>query len=92
MQTLTVRERCETLPRLLRATYAQAEQRMAYGFLSSNVWRWYRFFWVWCAPRFGGTAGIKHDRAYARLGTAAYERRMLRVRALKDRLFPEAAQ
>lgn len=62
-------------------SYYDAAQR-----LDPLSMRWYHFFWVWSAPRFSGSAGIWHDRAFARLGRERYQRRIQRVRAFAARL------
>jgi len=42
--------------------------------------------WTWSAPRFSGEAGIKHDRAYKKLGAEAYYRRIERCNNLVKRI------
>lgn len=68
---------CSTL------TYTEAYQRYCSGTISDDVWRWYKFFWTWCCPRF---SVARQDRVWERLGRAAYYRRFDRVRRLRDRI------
>lgn len=70
----------------MHQTYEQAEYLASAGFISSDVWRWYLFFWTWCSPRFSGAASHKQDIAYMRLGMAGYLRRMQRASLLRSRL------
>lgn len=67
-------------------TYEQAEYQMRSGYMNVGEWRWYLFFWTWCAARFGGPAAMKQERAYARLGADGYFSRIARARALRARL------
>jgi hypothetical protein len=48
--------------------------------------RAFKLLWTWSAPRFSGEAGLKQDRAYARLGSAGLARRMQRARQFAERL------
>jgi hypothetical protein len=70
---------------ILRLSYNDAERQRRFGLVSDRDWREFQFFWLWAAPRFGGDAGRRHDRAHARLGDQRYWRRLARVRALLDR-------
>lgn len=67
-------------------TLEQASYQYTHGYMTETEWRWYLFFWTWGAARFGGTAAHKQDRAFAKLGREAFERRRARVRAMRARL------
>jgi hypothetical protein len=69
-------------------TYENGAYKVRQGYISEYTWRWYRFFWVWTAPRFSSLedAERRQDRAYMRLGATVYRRRFDRVNALRDRL------
>jgi hypothetical protein len=67
-------------------SYESAEWQHRNGYMTDNEWRWYQFFWTWTAPRFGGAAAAKQERAYQRLGRERYLQRRERVRELWARL------
>lgn len=69
-------------------TWDQAEWQSRSGQMDSLTWRWYVFFWTWCAPRFSNVANASHkqERAFERLGVEAYQRRIDRVNRLRIRL------
>ena len=67
-------------------TLEQASYHFRQGYMSDLEWRWYLFFWLWCAARFGGHAAHRQDRAYKALGGDGLERRRARARALRARL------
>lgn len=54
--------------------------------LPADAWRWYAFLWTWTAARHSGHAGTRHARAWDRLGSAAYWRRIERVRRMWEGL------
>lgn len=53
---------------------------------SEYEWRWYRFWWTWTAVRFSST---RQDRAWHKLGSELFYRRIERVRAWRQRLLAE---
>lgn len=69
----------------LESSFETAEYLHRQGRLTDEAWRRYRFFWTWSAPRDGGAAGRAHDRAFHRLGSAAYWRRIERGAAMARR-------
>lgn len=67
-------------PDLLRLTLQAASDRYSHGAMSQRDWRYYMLCWLWTAERFGGWQGQRHERAYARLGSELYQRRIARAR------------
>lgn len=70
---------------LLRLSFQDADRQRRFGLVADRDWREFLFFWLWAAPRFGGDAGRRHDRAHARLRDQRYWRLLARVRRLLDR-------
>jgi len=74
-----------------KATLAEVESVSQYGLLDNERFteqarRAYRLLWTWSAPRFGGIAGLKQERAYARLGADGLRRRFERCNRIIARL------
>ena len=67
-------------PSFYGLSYNEVEQKYICGSISDSEWRRYRFFWMWCHPRFGGVDGAKHDRSFNKLGAVRYYNRINRVR------------
>jgi hypothetical protein len=61
-------------------SFDYAERRYMNGGMSESAWRRYKFFWTWTDCRMGGVIGWRHDRAYRKLGSRRYWRRINRVR------------
>lgn len=72
--------RAQALAMLPSTSYEQAERHYHAGYISEEAWRYFLFYWTWCAARFGGSAGARHDIAYGRLGPQRYSERIERVR------------
>ena len=70
----------------LQRSLAEVERSYYNGYVSEEVWRRFLFLWTWGTARFGGIYGARHDRAYAKLGRSAYERRIARVAAMIARV------
>lgn len=71
--------------RAARSTRSLLEQseRWRFGALSEYEWRWYRFWWTWTAVRF---SSARQDRAWVKLGSERFYRRIERVRAWRSSL------
>ena len=67
---------------LKHVSYSNMQENHKYGYISDHEWRVYQFFWTWSYPRFGGTAGLIHDRLFARVGVDRYYRRINKVRRM----------
>jgi len=67
-------------------TYEVAEYHYRQGLMTELEYRWFKFFWTWSAVRFAATAGRKHDRAFDRLGTTLYHKRIAKVRRMIARI------
>jgi hypothetical protein len=73
------------------ASLATVEQVSRFGLLENERFteqaqRAYRLLWTWSAPRFSGEAGRLQERAYAKLGTARYNRRFERAKKFAQTL------
>ena len=64
-------------------SYLQQSVRAREGALSEYEWRWYCFWWTWTAVRFSSP---RQDRAWAKLGSERFYRRIERVKAWRARL------
>jgi hypothetical protein len=71
---------------LCHSTYEIAEYHYRQGLMSDLEFRWFKFFWTWSEVRLGGIAGHKHNRAWDRLGTSIYHKRIAKVRRLHARI------
>jgi len=63
-------------------SYLQQSVRVREGVLSEHEWRWYCFWWTWTAVRF---SSARQDRAWAKLGSERFYRRIERVKAWQKR-------
>ena len=64
-------------------SYLQQSARLREGVLSEYEWRWYCFWWTWTAVRFTSS---RQNRAWRRLGSEIFYRRIERVNAWRARL------
>ena len=71
--------------RAARSTRSYLEQslRANEGALSEHEWRWYCFWWTWTAVRFSSP---RQNRAWRKLGSERFYRRIERVKAWRTRL------
>jgi hypothetical protein len=81
-----------TLNQLIAAefTFQRAQDAYWRGTISESVWSRFEFLWCWSASRTLQPYGARHDRAYARLGSERYWRRIDRVAAWVNRIQSEA--
>lgn len=77
-----------TVVELLKAgtSYNWAVRYLHEGRITQKTFEHFCLFWDWCAPRFSGSAAIRQERYYNKMGKDAYYRRMERVRRIHDRL------
>jgi len=64
-------------------SYLQQSLRVREGALSEHEWRWYCFWWTWTAVRFSST---RQNRAWAKLDSERFYRRIERVKAWRAKL------
>lgn len=64
---------------------AQLDKAYAYGSITETEYRWRVFFWEWGAVRLAGKAGRLQDRCYEAFGLAGVDRRIARVKKMKER-------
>jgi len=64
-----------------RISLAQAEHFVGNGLISHATFEAYCRVWRWLAPRFGGDAGLQHERFWNQHGKVAYYARINRYRA-----------
>ena len=65
----------------LQFSYNEMERMAVNGWCSTAQWMAWCAVWDWSAPRFCGSAGLRHDAYYTRHGGEAYLRKINRVRA-----------
>jgi hypothetical protein len=73
------------------ATLAEVESVSRFGLVDNERFteqarRAYKLLWTWSASRFAGVAGLKQERAYARLGSDGLRRRFERCNRIIARL------
>lgn len=73
------------------ATLAEVESVSQFGLVDNERFteqarRAYKLLWTWSAPRFAGVAGMKQDRAYARIGGDRLRRRFERCNRIIAKL------
>lgn len=61
------------------------DEMRRFGSLSELEYKWRRMFWEWSAYRMAGRAGKLQDRCYDAFGLAGVDRRIERVRKLRER-------
>lgn len=76
-EAAAVRAACST------RSYLQQSLRAREGALSEHEWRWYQFWWTWTAVRF---SSARQERAWHKLGSERFYRRLERVKAWRERL------
>lgn len=66
--------------KLFLRSYAEVLRLFDNGRITHRQWRRYFTAWLWSDFRHGGTAGICHDRYWAKRGRSAYLKRLNRMR------------
>ncbi len=69
-------------------SYREESCRVSMGRGSEYEWRWYRFWWTWTAMRF---SSARQERAWRKLGSERFYRRIERVKAWRERLLSGGA-
>jgi hypothetical protein len=64
-------------------SYREQSLRYRYGVHSEYEWRWYCFWWTWTAVRLSSS---RQDRAWRKLGSERFYRRIERIKAWRARL------
>ena len=78
------------------ATLEEVEATSSIGLVgnerfSESCRRAYTLLWTWCTYRHGGEAGRKQDRAYEKLGSSGFDRRMQRARRIRQHIMEKFA-
>lgn len=71
--------------RSLGYSLSQLDVAFQQGSITEAEYRWRVLFWAWGAARFEGHVGRLQDRCYDAFGLAGVDRRMERVRKLRER-------
>lgn len=68
----------------LSYSMSKLDEMRRFGSLSELEYKWRRMFWEWSASRLEGRAGKLQDRCYKALGLAGVDRRIERIKRLRE--------